>query len=193
MSDTSDHNYLEPEDSPSPQLLQKRILERTQNVGKRQTHVRKQLITQGLVLKKQKRNNQQIKKETKLLHKDFKQNKNWFTKLVIDCLCCCCCECCQDLCHEKKVTINLDSFDTTTESEEIEPKPQFVEKFWNKRYEPKTWSQDMDQNLDQLNEEAKEMEIIIKRQNELIEKMNQKKKNHKNKVNETISQIPQLL
>jgi seryl-tRNA synthetase len=87
----------------------------------------------------------------------------------------------------------LDSFDTTTESEEIEPKPQFVEKFWNKRYEPKTWSQDMDQNLDQLNEEAKEMEIIIKRQNELIEKMNQKKKNHKNKVNETISQIPQLL
>jgi hypothetical protein len=57
----------------------------------------------------------------------------------------------------------LDSLDTTTESEEIEPKPEFVEKFWNKRYEPKTWSQDMDQNLDQLNEEAKEMEIIIKR------------------------------
>ncbi len=51
----------------------------------------------------------------------------------------------------------MDSLDTTTESEEIEPKPEFVEKFWNKRYEPKTWSQDMDQNLDQLNEEAKEM------------------------------------
>ncbi len=79
------------------------------------------------------------------------------------------------------------------QSQQIKPKPQFVEKFWNKRYEPKTWSQDMDQNLDQLNEEAKEMEIIIKRQNELIEKMNQKKKNNKNKVNETISQIPQLL
>ncbi len=87
----------------------------------------------------------------------------------------------------------MDSLDTTTESEEIEPKLEFVEKFWNKRYEPKTWSQDMDQNLDQLNEEAKEMEIIIKRQNELIEKMNQKKKNNKNKVNEAISQIPECL
>jgi hypothetical protein len=146
--------------------LQKTILERTLNVGKRQTHVRKELTTQELVLKKQKQSNKRIKKETKLLHKDFKQNKNWSRKLVIDCLCCCCCccrQCCQDLCQEKKFTINLDSLDTTTESEEIEPKPEFVEKFWNKRYEPKTWSQDMDQNLDQLNEEAKEMEIIIKR------------------------------
>jgi predicted ribosome quality control (RQC) complex YloA/Tae2 family protein len=206
MSQTSDHNYLEPEDSPSPQLLQKTILERTQNLGKRQTDVRKELTAQGLVLKKQKQSNKQIKKETKLLRKDFKQikqNKNWFRKLVIDCLCCCCrcccccccCQCCQDLCQEKRVTINLDSLDTTTESEEIEPKLEFVEKFWNKRYEPKTWSQDMDQNLDQLNEEAKEMEIIIKRQNELIEKMNQKKKNNKNKVliNETICEIPELL
>jgi hypothetical protein len=34
MSDTSDDNYLEPKDSPNPQLLQKRILEQTQNVGK---------------------------------------------------------------------------------------------------------------------------------------------------------------
>ncbi len=109
--------------------MQKRILERTLNVGKRQTHVRKQLITQALVLKKQKQSNQQIKKETQLLHKHFKQNKNWFRKLVIDCLCCCCCECCQDLCQERKVTINLDSLDTTTESEEIEPKLEFVEKF----------------------------------------------------------------
>ncbi len=49
------------------------------------------------------------------------------------------------------------------QSQQIKPKPQFVEKFWNKRYEPKTWSQDMDQNLYQLNEEAKKMEIIIKR------------------------------
>jgi valyl-tRNA synthetase len=77
--------------------------------------------------------------------------------------------------------------DTTTQSEEIQSKPQFVEKFWNKRYVPKTWSQDMDQNLDQLNEEAKQIQIIIKTQNELIEKMDQKKKNHKNKVNDTIS------
>jgi hypothetical protein len=103
MSHTSGDNYLEPEDSPSPQLLQKRILERTQNVGKRQTDVRKELITQGLVLKKQKQSNKQIKKETKLLRKDFKQikqNKNWFRKLVIDCLCCCCrCCCCCCCCQ----------------------------------------------------------------------------------------------
>jgi hypothetical protein len=48
------------------------------------------------------------------------------------------------------------------QSQQIKPKPQFVEKFWNKRYEPKTWSQDMDQNLDQLNEEAKKCRLLSK-------------------------------
>jgi len=194
MKQISDQTYFKFGESPSLQLLQQKILERTQNAGQIQTNAFNQLRDEGSHLKRSNQNINQIRNERKLVQKqlkEIKQNKNWFRKFFIDYCCCYCCfcQCCRDCCEEKIVLPNKTLTTTITESEEPEPDSQTIEKMWNKRYEPNNWYKSMDENLRQLQKQAEELQMETNEQNKLIAKMHKMTKKEKKKLRKINNKI----
>ena len=170
----------------SPEQIQRRVSDVTASAVQRQAGAKNQLKKQGIALKETNRDINTLRANRQSTDNDLnhiKANKSVFKALVFDyCFCCCRCQRLRDWCEGREHLKDRQPVIITTESEEADPDPQTVEKLWTQRYEPKSWYESMDDNLKRLQIEAEECEQELKKQKQLISKIDTKAKSESTKL-----------
>ncbi|CAG2115004.1 unnamed protein product [Medioppia subpectinata] len=172
MDKTVNENVSDINDNKRKQQeIKKRILETTRSAKERQSDAYDELKQQGKSLHASDKAVNKLRHERQLGDKELDQMKdeqNICQRLLCNIFCCGCC-------RKKKSAEKLPSvLVTTTESEEPDPDDQTVDKLWTQHYRPKTWKEEMDENLNRLRADAEEGERELKRQIKLSAQMKAK-------------------